>query len=83
MQKEGSFDSLLSIANPMSGKTLFWRFCPKCSWPIRLQDSLKSNIFKKLRNQLDFLFADKHKSFLQVDFTAFGGRGQACPKYPK
>ena len=35
-------------------KFLFWSYCTKCSWPIRLQDPLKCNIFKKMRDQIDF-----------------------------
>ena len=38
---------------------------------------------KRLRDQVDFLFADKHQSFLQVSALASGGCGQACPKHPK
>ena len=34
-------------------------------------------------DQVDFLFADKHQSFLKVVAIAFGERGQVCPKYPK
>ena len=30
-----------------------------------------------------FSQVDKHKSFLQVDFDAFGGGDEAYPKYPK
>ena len=30
-----------------------------------------------------FFQVDKHKSFLQVDFVAFGGSDEAYPKYPK
>ena len=33
-------------------------------------------------NEVDFLSADKHKSFLQVDSVALGVGSQACPKYP-
>ena len=85
MQNESSFDSWLSIANPMSGKILakflFWSYCPKCSWPIILQDSFKGNVRKKIRDEADFLSADKHQSFLQFGAIAFGGYGQMCPKY--
>ena len=34
-------------------------------------------------NEVDFLPADKHKSFLQVDSITFGVLSQTCPKYPK
>ena len=36
-----------------------------------------------MRDQVDFLFVDKYQSFLPVGAIAFGGRGQACPKYSK
>ena len=64
-------------------KFLFWSYWPKCSWPIRLQDSLKCNICKKIEGSSWFLFADKHQSFLQVSSIAVGGQGQTCPKYLK
>ena len=35
-----------------------------------------------MQGQVDFLFAE-HQSFQQVGAIAFGGHGQACPKYPK
>ena len=34
-------------------------------------------------DKLDFLLADKHKSFLQDDGITLSGCSQACPKYPK
>ena len=40
---ENYFDSWLSIANRLT-KLLLWSYCPKCSWPIRMQDSLECNI---------------------------------------
>ena len=33
--------------------------------------------------EVDFLFANKHRSFLQVDSVTSGLHSQACPKYPK
>ena len=33
--------------------------------------------------EIDFLPADKHKNFLQVDGIILGMCSQACPKYPK
>ena len=33
--------------------------------------------------EVDFLPANKHESFLQVDIITLGLCGQACPKYPK
>ena len=34
-------------------------------------------------DEVDFLRADKHDCFLQVDSITLGVRSQACPKYPK
>ena len=34
-------------------------------------------------DEVDFLPADKHKSFLQDDSVILGVHSQACPKYPK
>ena len=36
-----------------------------------------------MRDEVDFLPGDKHKSFLQDDSITLGVRSQACPKYPK
>ena len=33
--------------------------------------------------EIDFLPADKHKNFLQVDSITLGVHSQACPKDPK
>ena len=33
--------------------------------------------------ETDFLPADKHKNFLQIDTITLGMHGQACPKHPK
>ena len=50
-----------SSQTPCLAKFFFWSYCPKFSWPIRLQDSSKCNICKKTweikLNQVDFLFA--------------------------
>ena len=70
------------LQTPCLAKFLFSRYCPKCSWPIRSQNSLKCKIPKKLRGQIDFLFADKHQSFRQVGAITFDVRIQVCPKYP-
>ena len=35
-----------------------------------------------MEDEVNFLPADKHESFLQVDIT-LGVHSQACPKYPK
>ena len=71
---------LLILDFPCLAKFLFLSYCPKCSGPIRLQDSLKCNISKKMMNQVNLLFADKRQSFLQVGAIAFGGCGKVCPK---
>ena len=34
-------------------------------------------------DEVDFLHADKHEGFQQVDIITLGVRCQACPKYPK
>ena len=82
-QNGSSFNSLFFVTNLIPDKFLFWSYWPKCSWPIRLQDSLKCNICKKIEGSSWFLFADKHQSFLQVSSIAVGGRGQTYPKYLK
>ena len=54
---------------------------------------------KEVSDEVDFLHADKHQIFLQVDFNTLGSKvsykmilslligmikhGQTCPKYPK
>ena len=85
MQNERSFDSWLSIWQDSwnLARFLLWSYCPECSWPIRLQHFVKPNNCKKLRDQADFLFSDKHQSFLPVSAIAFGGRGQVYPEYPR
>ena len=65
-------------------KPLIWKnsgYGPKFSKPIRSQDSLKCNIWRKkygMKDQVDLL----HLSFLQGDTIIFGERDKACPKYP-
>ena len=34
-------------------------------------------------DEVNFLHADKHKNFLQVNSITLGLPSQACPKYPK
>ena len=36
-----------------------------------------------MEDEVNFLPADKHESFLQVDNITLGVHSQACPKYPK
>ena len=38
---------------------------------------------KEVRDEVDFLHADKHQRFLQIDTIILGVCGQACPNYPK
>ena len=35
------------------------------------------------RDEVDFLYADRHQTILQVDSINLDGHGQACPSYPK
>ena len=34
-------------------------------------------------DEVEFLPADKHKSFLQIDRITLGLHSQECPRYPK
>ena len=76
--------------NPISGKILVFELWakmllanqiagPKCS----IQNKKFAHLSKKLGDEVDFLPADKHERFLQVDSITLGVRSQACPKYPK
>ena len=38
---------------------------------------------KEKRDEVRFLHADKHQTFLQIGTINIGGHGQSCPKYPK
>ena len=38
---------------------------------------------KEMSDEVDFLRADKHESFLQINTMIFGGDGQAFSKFPK
>ena len=50
-------------------------------WQVLLILDLPSVIYlKKMRDQVDYLSADKHQSFLQGSANDFVGCGQACPK---
>ena len=62
----------------------------ECAWPgiprvpkITNSQYLLQYLLKDVSDGVDFLPADKHKSFLQVDTIIFDGHGQACPKFPK
>ena len=49
-------------------QNLFLKIClSKCSWPIRFQGYLKCNPKKEVRDQVDFLYVNRHQSFLQGD----------------
>ena len=58
---------LYITVNPLSVKRCFSSYVSKCSWLIRLQDSLKCNLKKEVRDQVDFLYVYRHQSFLQGD----------------
>ena len=38
---------------------------------------------EKVSDEVDFLHADKHESFLQTDTVVFDGDGKAFPNFPK
>ena len=38
---------------------------------------------KDVRNEVDFLLAEKHQIFLQIDTVILDVCGQACLSYPK
>ena len=38
---------------------------------------------KEVSDEVDFLYADKHESFLQIDTMIIDGGDQAFPKFPK
>ena len=40
-------------------------------------------LHKTIRHEIDFLSADKHKSFLQNDSITLDVRSRACLKHPK
>ena len=60
-------------------------------WVTKLAQITQNNKFaislqylkKELSDEIHFLHADKHESFLQIDTMIFGGDGQAFPKFPK
>ena len=41
------------------------------------------SILRKMGDVVDFLLADEHESFLQIDTMIFDGDDQAFPKFPK
>ena len=54
---------LYITGNPLSVKSCFSSYC----WLIRLQDSLNCNLKKEVRDQVDFLYVNRHQSFQQGD----------------
>ena len=38
---------------------------------------------ENVKDEVDFLLADKHERFLQIDTLILGLCGQACPNYSK
>ena len=60
---------------------LFWLWItdPKC--PKQVCISLLY-LQKNMSYEIDFLPADKHKIFLQIDSITLGVHDQACPKHP-
>ena len=51
---------LYITANPLSVKSFFSSYISKCSWPIRLQDSLKCSLKKEVTDQINFLYVNRH-----------------------
>ena len=56
---------LYITAKPLSVKCCFSSYVSKCCWPIRLQDSLKCNLKKEVKDKVDFLYVNRQ--FLQGD----------------
>ena len=62
----------------------------ECAWPwmakvpkIASLHYLLQDLKKDERDKVNFLPADKHQSFLQVNTLIFDGYARACPKLPK
>ena len=51
---------------------------PKIIFAISFQ-----HLKKEVSDEVDFLHADKHESFLQIDTMISDGDGQAFPKFSK
>ena len=70
---------------------LILSFCVFCVCSIRRAQSTQNKKFQYLCNisrkdwggELDFLPANEHRRFLQVDSITLGLRSQSFPKYPK
>ena len=70
-------------------KCLSVRLWTKWLWVrVQLQSHKKFAISlqylkKAVNDDVDFLHADKHESFLQIDNMIFDGDGQSFPKFSK
>ena len=74
---------VIDISPPILYLVKFWflSYGPDCCGPIKLENSLKCNISKKVNGEIHFWHADK--CFLQGDTLILGVRCQAYSKYPK
>ena len=63
---------VIDISPPIPCLAKFWflSYGPKCCCPMKLQDSLKCK--KEVNDEVYFLHADKHRSFVQVDTITLG-----------
>ena len=57
---------------------IFLQYMKENNFAIFLQ-YMKENV----KDEVDFLLADKHERFLQIDTLILGLCGQACPNYSK
>ena len=76
--------SLQYLQKEMSDEVVFegaWPGMPKV-FKIASFQYLFQYLKKDVRDEVDFLPADKHQSFLQVDTIIFDGHGQAHPMFP-
>ena len=44
---------------------------------------MSANLKRERRDEVGFLRADKHQTFLEVDANNYAGQGQSFAKYPK
>ena len=72
MSPEKHWDEVDSLPADKTESFLLLKFA------ISLQ-YLKENV----KDEVDFLSADKHQKLLQIDTIVLGVCGQACPNYPK
>ena len=57
------------------------RACPE--YPKRQVYNIFAISQGKMKDEVDFLSADKSQKFLQIDTIILDVCGQACPNYPK